>query len=281
MSNGIKAMVTGSSGFIGSHVVRTLKARGLDVYGYDRQTGDDILAQDRLYSIARRFQPNWIIHLAAQAYLKPSQVNPQDDAITNIIGTLNILEAARRNNSGIIFSSSGAVYGNNYQYPQPISPYGVSKLTAERYCQLYNKFYNVNTVVFRFSSVYGQGRKKVSIVQMITKALNNEAIQVTGNGLQTRDFTHVSDIVEAIHMGITNQFPSGIYDIGTGIATSINELIVLISKLLKKEVKVEYVPAVVGDPERNELNVSKAASYGFKTKVSLTKGIQKLIEELK
>jgi len=286
MSNGIRVLVTGGKGFIGSHLMQALHAsekNGLGTnyyigYGYDLIDGDDILDSECLLSVALKFKPKWIVHLAAQAYLRPSQANPQYDARTNIIGTLNVLEVSRKIKCGVIFSSSGAVYGDNYQYPDPISPYGVSKLTAERYCDLYNKCYDVHAVVFRFSSVYGAGRKKTSINLIIEKMLNGDVISITGDGKQTRDFTYVSDIVNAILLAVNNKLPSGIYDVGTGVFTSINELVALIGRCIKQEPNIKYVPVVMGDPKRNELNVSKIANYGFKAKMSLTEGIKKLIE---
>jgi UDP-glucose 4-epimerase len=202
--------------------------------------------------------------------------------VINIIGTLNVLEAARENGCGVIFSSSGAVYGNNFQYPQPISPYGISKITAERYMNMYHDLYGLRTIVFRFSSIYGKERKKTSINLILDKALKNETIQINGDGQQTRDFTHVSDIAEAVLLAVQDKMPSGTYDIGTGTSTSINELVTLIGNLLNKPLKVEHVTStVIGDPKRNELNVSKAAIYGFQAKVHLFEGVKQLIEDLK
>jgi len=279
-----RVLITGSQGFIGGYVSKLLSARGFKVKGYDliEDEQQDIRNEYCLEKIVEKFKPVWIVHFAAQCFLPPSLKNPQNDALINIIGTLNVLEVARKNGCGVIFSSSGAVYGNNFQYPEPISPYGVSKLCAEKYMNLYHDLYGLNTVVFRFSSIYGKGRKKTSINLILEKALKDETIQINGNGQQTRDFTHVSDVAEAIHLAVTGKMPSGTYDIGTGTSTSINELVTLIGTLLNKKLKTEHVPAnMVGDPKRNELNVSKAAIYGFQAKIHLYEGIKQLIEEIK
>ena len=272
-------LCTGSSGFIGKYVVEALQKLGYTVIPFDLVEGCDIRDANKLNEVVEKTRPQWIIHLAAQVFLSPSLKNPQEDATINIIGTINVLEAARKFGCGVILSSSGAIYGNNYQYPEPISPYGVSKLTAEHYCKIYRNLYGVKTVVFRFSSIYGQGRKKTSINLILDKAMKGEPIQVSGDGQQSRDFTYVGDVAEAAVMAVKGKFPSDTYDIGTGTATSINELIGLIRRLLKRKVTVSYVETSLGDPKRNELNVGKAAFYGFKAKVSLIEGLKQLIRE--
>lgn len=273
-------LVTGGKGFVGTHTARALKRNGFGVMTYDIINGQDVLNAEQLMTATKLCEPAWIIHLAGQVNLRPSLQNPQNDAMINIIGTLNVLETARRFDCGVTFSSSGAVYGNNYQYPDPVSPYGISKLTAETYCGLYNKLYGINTVVFRFSSVYGKGRSPTSINLITQKAMRGETIKITGDGSQTRDFTHISDIAEALVTSAKGTLPSGVYDVGTGIATSLNELIAMLERLLGKKIPVEYIQESVGDPKRNELNVSKLASYGFKAKTSLEDGLKQLIKQM-
>lgn len=277
----IRALICGGKGFIGTHTHTILRKRGHMVRSYDIVDGQDILNIEQLEVAVKMFEPTWIIHLAGQVNLAPSIANPQNDAMVNIIGSLNVLEVARRHNCGITFSSSGAVYGNNYQYPEPVSPYGVSKLTAETYFRLYHQLYYLYTVVFRFSSVYGLGRAPTSVNLMVAKALRDEPIKVTGDGNQTRDFTYVSDVAEALAMSTEEKFPSGVYDIGTGTATPIKDLLLILERLLRKKITWQYIPETMGDPKRNELNVSKAALYGFKAKVSLQNGLTRLISEMK
>lgn len=277
----MRVLVTGGRGFVGSYTVKALDAHGYNAKPYDIIDNESILEMEQLEATVKMFEPNWIVHLAGQVNLAPSFSNPQYDAMTNIVGTLNVLEVARRHNLGVTFSSSGAVYGNNYQYPEPVSPYGVSKLTAESYCKLYSTLYNLHVVVFRFSSVYGYGRAPTSINLIVRKAMNDETIRLTGDGKQTRDFTYVTDVAEALVMSAEAKFPSGVYDLGTGTATSLNELIGVLERLLNKKIKVEYTNQTVGDPKRNELNVSKIAMYGWKAKTSLEEGIKELIRQIK
>ena len=284
MSRGIKVILTGAKGFIGSHAYNMMLKRGHYVTKYDLLDGNDVLDVDKLDKVVAETKPYWIVHLAGQVFLQPSLDNPQKDAYINIIGIINVLEVARKYGCGVIFSSSGAVYGNNYQYPNPISPYGVSKLTAERYCMLYKQLYNLTTIVFRFSSIYGFGRKRTSVNLILDKIVKDETVYVTGDGNQTRDFTYVSDVAEALCLAVENKFPSGhnaIYDIGTGTTTTLNELINCIGVLLKKTPTIEYTKVNPADPKRNALNVSKAEMFGFKAKVSLVDGLKKLIAEEK
>ena len=274
--------MVGSKGFIGSHAAKKMRQRGHYVTDYDLVDGYNILDIEQLNDVVAEAKPEWIVHLAGQVFLQPSLDDPQNDAKTNIVGMINVLEVARKHGCGVIFSSSGAVYGNNYQYPSPVSPYGLSKLTAERYCMLYKHLYGLKTVVFRFSSVYGFGRAKTSVNLILDKIVNDETLRVTGDGSQTRDFTYVSDVAEALCLAVENKFPSGsdaIYDIGTGTTTSLNELIDCIGRLVKKKPKIVYSPANVADPKRNALNVSKAEMFGFKAKVSLVEGLKNLIRE--
>jgi len=295
-----KVLITGASGFIGSHVAKALETKGHIVKGYDKQDGQDVLDDEELEKTVNEFNPEVIVHLAAQVYLGPSLKDPQVDAMTNILGTLNVLETARKHLCKVVFSSSGAVYGSNDRSniseghsPEPMSPYGVSKLAAETYCLLYNRLYDIPVTIFRFSSVYGKGRKKTSIQLILDKAtkqlkmpkfdqdddLSAYIIYVTGDGWQTRDFTDVSDVAEAIVMSVDGKFPSGIYNIGTGKSTSINVLIKMIEDLLGQKLIINYIAKSKGDPLRNDFNVEKAERYGFKAKVSLRNGLERLIKE--
>jgi UDP-glucose 4-epimerase len=291
MSNGIKRkriLLTGSRGFIGSYAMAIFKAKGYEVRGYDIIDGEDIVNIEKLRKVSDEFKPQVIVHFAGQVYLKPSLDNPQKDAVTNIVGMLNVLEVARQHNCLVIFSSSGAIYGSNDRSnisethdPEPVSPYGVSKWAAERYVQLYNYLYKVPFVIFRFSSVYGKGRAKTSVNLIADKAVHNDVIKITGSGMQTRDFTHVSDVVEAVRMAVNEEIPCGIYNVGTGVSTSINGLVSILEQLLNKKLVTQYVEEVKADPPKNDFNIEKISRYGFKAKTSLRDGLSNLIEELK
>lgn len=281
----LKVLLTGAKGFIGQHTVKALIQKHR-VKNYDISEGHDVLDHNHLEDEVAFFKPEAIMHLAAQVSLKPSLENPRHDAETNIIGAINVLEAARKYGCKVVYSSSGAVYGSNDRShitedhdKEPMSPYGISKKSAEMYVLLYNDLYGMDNVVFRFSSVYGVGRKKTSINLILDRAMKGEEITVTGDGSQTRDFTHVSDVAEALVMAVEGKFPKGVYNIGTGISTSITQLIQLMEEILQKKVRIKYVTKQEGDPLKNDFNVDKAECYGFKAKVKLKQGIQRLIDD--
>jgi len=293
----MNVLCTGSKGFIGSETCKLLTEKGHRVKGYDLLDGNDVLDKLTLEQAVVTFKPNAIVHLAAQVFLTPSLTDPQGDAETNILGTLNVLEAARKYDARVIAASSGAVYGSNDRSsirethePEPMSPYGVSKFSSERYVLLWNDLYGMNNVVFRFSSVYGAGRKKTSVNLIVDKAIKQasyetgktefEEVVVTGDGSQTRDFTHVSDVAEAISMAVDGKFPKGVYNIGTGTSTSINQLIRMVEEILGQKLIVKYAEKSRGDPLRNDFNVEKAEACGYKAKTKLENGLRQLIKDL-
>lgn len=293
----MNVLCTGSKGFIGSETCRLLSSKGHRVRGFDLLDGEDVTDKTTVEYVVATFKPQAIVHLAAQVFLKPSLDNPQEDARTNIIGTLNVLEAARKYGARLILSSSGAIYGSNDRTnirethePEPMSPYGISKLSSERYVLLWNDLYGMGNVVFRFSSVYGAGRKKTSVNLIVDKAIKQanyetgkaefEEIIVTGDGVQTRDFTHVSDVAQAVLMAVEGHFPKGIYNIGTGTSTSINQLISTVEQILGQKLIVKYTEKSKGDPLKNDFNVEKAEGCGFRAKIKLEDGLRQLISDL-
>lgn len=295
----MRILISGANGFIGKHVEQRLRQAGHATRGYDIEHAkhENVLDPYELEVAFGAFLPDVVVHLAAQVFLGPSLKHPVQDATVNILGTINMLEAARKYGARLILSSSGAVYGTNDRSnvreshtPEPMSPYGLSKLTAEKYVLLYNDLYNMKNIVFRFSSVYGAGRKKTSVNLILDKAVRQvkfgrdnpsfPTIQISGNGNQTRDFTHVSDIAEAILMAVEAKFPPGTYNIGTGKSTSINQLIKHLEQLLKHRLVTEYIAKSKGDPLNNDFNIDLAKHYGFQAKIGLHQGLKLLIDAI-
>jgi len=234
-----------------------------------------------------------VVHLAANTGIGPSVENPRKDMEANVIGTLNMLEAARQNNvKRFIFASSGAPIGeceppiHEELAPHPVSPYGASKLAGEGYCSAYYRTYGLETVALRFGNVYGplSGRKNSVIAKFIKQALNNETLEVYGDGNQTRDFIFVDDLIRAIRLSATsNQTGGEIFQIATNMETSVGELtdklLYIFADFGLKEVKKVYAEPRLGDVKRNFSDTSKAQKHlGWSAQVSLKDGLGMTVE---
>jgi UDP-glucose 4-epimerase len=229
-----------------------------------------------------------------------------NDMNTNILGTLNMLEAARHNNvSRFIFASSGAPLGevdppiHEKIAPRPVSPYGASKLAGEAYCSAYYRSFYLKTVSLRFGNVYGpfSSNKESIIAKFIKQSLKGEPCEIYGDGMQTRDFIYVTDLVDAImkavnfsehpaqknHTPMFSPTPWGeTFQIATNKEHTVNEVAGKIMELLKlgsgKEMSIVYGKSRIGDVKRNYADTSKAKSVlGWKHSVELDAGLEKVI----
>lgn len=309
-----KVLITGGCGFIGLnivefllqtthhkvHVLDNLSTGSLDhlkaVKGYTPAKvsffNGDIRNQNEIAQAIKGCK--YVIHLAAQTGVIPSIENPLMDAYVNIIGTLNMLEmAVNADVKKFIFSSSAAPLGeqipplNEQKLPQPLSPYGASKLSSEAYCSAYSASFNLETVVLRFSNVYGpKSYKKGSVVaKFIKQLLVDERVEVFGTGQQTRDYIHVADICNAIYQSmkikLKNDFE--IFQIGSGMETTVNQLFSIIKEIFlsnKTDVKNPiYKKKRQGEIYRNYADIRKAnQKLGYYPSVELTKGIEETIK---
>jgi len=283
-----KILVTGGAGFIGSHLVDHLIDEKHQVIVIDNlSTGkrENINPKAKFYqcdinsntaaTVIKKEKPLVIFHLAAQINLRQSVKDPIDDAKTNILGTLNIISSFiaanknRLNQCKFIFSSTGgAIYGDakiiptpeTYE-PHPLSPYGITKLSAENYLYYFYQVFGLKYISLRYANVYGprqnpQGEAGV-IAIFIDKMLRGEQPFIFGNGKQTRDFVYVKDIVEANILAM-NSKKIGVYNIGTGKETDINTLFKYLSKLTKTSFKSQYSPLPLGEQKRSCLDYSRA-----------------------
>ena len=247
----------------------------------------DIL--DEAVAVAAGSDMDVVVHLAANTGVAPSVEDPRTDCITNVVGTLNYLEASRRSSvRRFIFASSGAPVGeveppiHEEVVPHPVSPYGASKLAGEAYCSAYFRTYALETVVLRFSNVYGPGstHKSSVVAKFIRHALNGEPLPIYGDGNQTRDFIHVDDLGRAIRLGAEKPGIGGeIFQIATNKETSITELSERVSELVSELRGTR--PDVVrgefraGDVMRNYSDTSKARQVlGWTNNVSLEQGLR-------
>jgi UDP-glucose 4-epimerase len=284
----MKILVTGGAGFIGSHVLERLaRDKGNTITVLDNldsgiaeniPSGVAFIREDiRSSKIINIFQENTfdaVIHLAAQTMVPYSIAHPNEDADINLIGLINVLEAARLNGvKSVVFSSSAAVYGNSINLPLkenetlvPTSFYGITKMTTEHYLRVYHELYGINTTVLRFANVYGErqgiGGEGGVVCIFSQKISENQSIDVFGDGEQTRDFVYVKDIAKAI-CGAIEHKGFGIYNVSTNTEVSVNELIGAFEKASRKKIQVNYLPARAGDIYRSVLS-NKALKTEFK-----------------
>ncbi len=302
----MKALVTGAAGFIGSHLAASLLDTGAHVVGIDcftdyyaRAIKEKNLAENKLRDGFRfaevRIQDadlsalldgvTHVFHLAAQAGVRKSWGNDfRTYTENNIEATQLLLEAcATRPLERFVYASSSSVYGDNASIPmredalpQPVSPYGVTKLSAEQLCYLYHVNYGLSTVSMRYFTVYGpRQRPDMAFHRFLRAALKNEAISLYGDGEQTRDFTFVSDAVAGTIAAGERGVPGRAYNLGGGSRVSMNDVLKLVERVAGHALKISREPAQKGDMRDTYADTSLARrDLGFTPKVSLEEGIQ-------
>jgi UDP-glucose 4-epimerase len=288
-------LVTGGNGFIGSHLVNELVKNGRKVCVFDRRPkikwenpnvkvvlGD---VQDRRIVSEAGSESELIFHLAAHTRVPESVKDPINDMKTNILGTLNILELARERGIPVVYASSGAVYGNPRYVPmdeehalEPLSPYGISKLTGEKYCRSYSELYGIKTAVVRFSNVFGPANRKAVVYGFISGILQNKAITVYGSGEQKRDFIYVKDVVQGLLLAAGK---TGTYNISTGNGTTINRLADMLQETLGS-FSINKEPERKGEIEISTLSNKKAAKeLGFSIEYPMETSLAETVEWVK
>lgn len=298
-------MVTGGAGFIGSHLVERLLRENHEVICLDNFDSyynpeiklkniypfmsnnnftlveGDILDKNVLQNLL--IDVGYIFHEAAQAGVRASVEDPMKAHQVNATGTLNILEAAMDTDvKKIIYASSSSVYGKIKYLPfdeahpnNPISPYGVSKLMAEEYCRVFNEIYGLNTVSLRYFTVYGPRMRPDLAISIFTKrAMEDEPIEIFGDGTKKRDFTYIDDIVEANMLAIKKGH--GTYNIGSGRSISISELAEKIIKHTESNSKITYGNNSKGDAEQTLSNIERAKiDLGWVPRVDIEQGVRR------
>jgi UDP-glucose 4-epimerase len=275
----VRAAVTGGAGFIGSHVVDALVARGDEVHVVDNfATGrrENLTPQATLHErdirepldeLFAEIRAEVVVHLAAQADVGTSVERPLFDAEVNVIGTLNVLEAARPHGAQVVFSSTGgAIYGEcerparEDDERRPLSPYGTAKLAAEEYLATWNRLYGTRHVALRFANVYGPrqlAKLEGGVVAIFTDRLRSGApVTIFGDGEQTRDYIYVGDVVAAVLAAIRRD--GGVYNVGTGSETSVNELFEQCRRVAGVDAEPTHAPARPGDVLHSVLDVSRS-----------------------
>ena len=291
----MRAVVTGGAGFIGSHVVDALLARGDEVHVLDdlsHGTRGNVAegAQFHQGDIRRNsadvfseVKPEVCFHLAAQADVRVSVERPDLDADVNVVGTLRVLEAAREHDAKLVFSSTGgAIYGEcdgpaTEDHPRnPLAPYGVSKLAGEEYIAAYNRLYQAGHVSLRFGNVYGPRQDphgEAGVVAIFMNRLRDGGTpRIYGDGRQTRDYVYVGDVVAATLAAASHE--GGVFNVGTGEETSVVDLYERIQRVAGSEREPEFADARPGELQRSVLDASLAQrELGWTPQHSLDDGL--------
>jgi len=238
--------------------------------------------RDSLEPVFNEVRPELCFHLAAQIDVRFATANPGEDARINVLGTVNVLEAARKHGAQVVFSSTGgAIYGE-CEAPapenaplEPISPYGVSKLAAEEYLSAYTRLYDESHVSLRYANVYGprqDAHGEAGVVAIFFRAFaRGETPVIYGDGDQTRDFVYVADVVEGTLAAVGNR---GVYNVGTGVETSVNELCAACGRAANIKITADRAPERAGEILRSVVDPSLAArDLGWKAETPLETGL--------
>ncbi|MEW6102540.1 MAG: NAD-dependent epimerase/dehydratase family protein [bacterium] len=306
----MKVLITGVAGFIGSHLASALIEKRQDVVGIDKFSDyypreykerniKELLDNERfkliegdllsmnLSSILQDIEI--VFHQAAQPGVRRSWDMFDVYVRDNILATQRLLESIKKKNiKKFVYASSSSVYGDckhlplKEEYiPKPLSPYGVTKLSAENLVELYRKNYGIPAISLRYFTVFGpHQRPDMAFFKFIKAGFLNEPIVVYGDGSQTRDFTYVSDIIDAnIHAAESNE--EGIFNIGGGNRVTLNDVIKDIERFIGKDIKIEYRDKQKGDMKDTLADITKAKKHlSFSPKVSLSSGLHKEIKWL-
>jgi nucleoside-diphosphate-sugar epimerase len=303
-----KVLVTGGAGFIGSHLVRALLERGDDVRVLDNfSTGNrgnlagvegeieivegELRSYERVHNAVRGQEV--VFHQGALPSVPRSVQDPLTTGAVNVEGTLNVLLAAR--DEGVrrfVFASSSSVYGSQASLPlkesakpDPISPYGVAKLAAERYCVSFSRVYPIETIALRYFNVFGPRQDPRSeyaavVPRFITEIMAGRPAPIYGDGEQRRDFTYIANVIDAnLRAAETADSNGEVLNIATGRSVSVNELADTIGTVLGKEVQHDYRPARQGEIPASWADVDAArAALGWEPTVDLTEGLRRTAE---
>jgi UDP-glucose 4-epimerase len=299
-------IVTGGAGFIGSHITNTLVELGHEVTVIDnlssgrRENIQNVLSTGRvtlvegsitdLDLLKKSFEgADGIFHEAAIVSVPWSVEHPVETSAVNIMGTVNILVAARDCGvKKVVVASSSAVYGDNPELPkreemlpEPMSPYALSKLTGEYLGPVFSKSYGLGFVALRYFNVYGPGQDPASpyaavIPKFITRILNNQIPLIFGDGSQTRDFIYIADVVKA-NLCAMEKSVEGIFNIATGERTSVNELSKIIPELMNVNVHARYEKPRAGDILHSCADISRMKLDLFTPDIPLLKGLEETI----
>jgi UDP-glucose 4-epimerase len=295
----MQALVTGGAGFIGSHLVDALLARGDQVHVVDDlatgsrenlASGVELheldIRDESLEQLAGQLRPELVFHLAAQADVGTSVERPAFDAEVNVVGTVRVLEAARGCDARVVFvSTGGAIYGEcerparEDDAPEPGSPYAASKLAGEGYLATWNRLYGSRHVTCRLANVYGPRQLPTLeggvIAIFLDRMRDGKDTEIFGDGNQTRDFVYVGDVVEGL-IAAAHSTEAALYNIGSGVATSVGELHRLCTETAGVRQEPRFSPERPGDLQHSVIDPSRAArELDWRARTPLAAGLAK------
>jgi len=299
----VKICVTGGAGFIGSWIAEAYVGEGHEVVIVDNLSTGVVanvpeaarlvemdVTSDAFDALADAERFDVINHHAAHMELRVSVEKPLHDAHANILGSLRVLEAARRTNVGqvILASSGGALYGAQEVFPadeeqpwRPMSPYGVAKGSMELYGSCYARIHNMTVTALRYTNVYGPRQNPFGeagvVAIFLEKALSNAVCTVNGAGDQRRDYIYVSDVAAA-NMAVTRHHLGGVFNVATGIETDVNTIVAALARYMGKTIEVHHGPAKPGDLPRNVCSSERLTSAtGWKPQIGVEQGIERTV----
>jgi len=303
-----RVAITGGAGFIGSNLVEELATSNDVIIIDDLSTGRkkniaDLIKKDNvrfiqgsildLHLLEQTFNGvDFVFHQAAIASVLRSVEDPLSTNEVNITGTLNVLLAARDNNvKKVVYASSSSVYGDTPTLPKvedmishPQSPYALTKLVGEYYCRIFHQIYDLPTICLRYFNVYGPRQDADSpyaavIPIFIARVSQERPPIIYGDGEQTRDFTFIKDVIKANIIGAESDV-SGVFNIGTGENSTLNDLAKTITHIIGKDLYPEYRPPRPGDIKHSLADISKARAIGYEPQYSLDNGLRETIRRL-
>ena len=301
----MKVVITGGAGFIGGHIAEYWLEQGAEVHiidnlrsgrrenlsVYPRAVFHEISIADREQVFEIMKDTRYVHHLAAMISVPESMDKPLECVDINVNGLINVLDAARKNGvEKVVHSSSAAVYGDNPispkttdMRPQPLSPYGVTKLDGEYYLQIYRAYHGLGTASLRYFNVFGPRQDPDSayaaaIPIFVKRALENKDLIIFGDGQQTRDFVFVKDVVQANVLAATTPTANGVYNVANGSSITIKELCELIIKTTDSDSKIVYSAERPGDIKHSLADIDATRqALGFEPKFDLIKGLEQTI----
>ena len=303
----MKILVTGGAGFIASQIVDAYLGEGHNVYildnlstGFERNINPKAyfiksdITDSKILDIFTKEKFDVVNHHAAQIDVRKSVNDPIFDANTNILGTINLLQCCIKTGvkKFMFASTGGAVYGEQEYFPadekhptNPVSPYGITKLTIEKYLYFYKNEYGLNYTILRYANVYGPRQNPFGeagvVAIFVNKLLKNENPIINGDGNQTRDYVFVEDVVKANVLTLNSQ-SADIYNVGTTVETSVNDLFSKLNSIAGNKATEKHGPSAKGEQARSVITSEKLfQKFNWKPSVKIDEGLRKTFDSFK